>query len=121
MPPIPGPAISGSVGTVAAIERLLKEHLVMSAAEPGASPGEPGHEGIAPPPPGPAEPAAGWRPREPPLIVVDPAFVLDRWRPGDGAALRRIDLDPDTARFFGYTVEQARATRARAGEPAGMA
>jgi hypothetical protein len=54
-----------------------------------------------------AEP--GWRPREPPLIVVDPAFVLDRWRPGDGPALRRLDLDPDTARFFGYTVEQARA------------
>ncbi|MFI5063117.1 MAG: GNAT family N-acetyltransferase [Streptosporangiales bacterium] len=42
------------------------------------------------------------------MIVVDPAFVLDRWRPGDGAALRRFDLDPDTARFFGHTVEQAR-------------
>ena len=50
-----------------------------------------------------------WQPREPPLIIVDPAFVLDRWRPGDGAALRQMDLDPDTARFFGYTVEQARA------------
>ncbi len=81
----------------------------MSPAEPGANPGEPSHEGIAPPPPGPAEPPVGWRPREPPLIAVDPAFVLDRWRPGDGAALRRFDLDPDTARFFGYTVEQARA------------
>jgi RimJ/RimL family protein N-acetyltransferase len=81
----------------------------MSPAEPGADPGEPGPEGIASPPPGPAEPAAGWQPREPPLIAVDPAFVLDRWRPGDGAALRRFDLDPDTARFFGYTVEQARA------------
>jgi hypothetical protein len=78
----------------------------MSPAEPAASPGEPGHEGIAS---GSTEPAAGWRPREPPLIVVDPAFVLDRWRPGDGAALRRMDLDPDTAQFFGYTVEQARA------------
>jgi RimJ/RimL family protein N-acetyltransferase len=50
-----------------------------------------------------------WRPLEPPLIVVDPSFVLDRWRPADAAALRRFDLDPDTARFFGYTVEQARA------------
>ena len=81
----------------------------MSPAEPGASPGEPSHKGIAPPRSGPAEPAACWRPREPPLIAVDPAFVLDRWRPGDGAALRRFDLDPDTARFFGYTVEQAQA------------
>jgi hypothetical protein len=79
----------------------------VSPAEPGANPGEPSHEGTAPPP-GPG-PAAGWRPREPPLIAVDPAFVLDRWRPGDGAALRRFDLDPDTARFFGYTVEQAQA------------
>jgi hypothetical protein len=35
--------------------------------------------------------------------------VLDRWRPSDGAALRRFDLDPDTARFFGYTVKQAQA------------
>jgi hypothetical protein len=46
---------------------------------------------------------------KPPLIVVDPSFVLDRWRPNDGAALRRFDLDPDTARFFGYTVKQAQA------------
>jgi RimJ/RimL family protein N-acetyltransferase len=48
-------------------------------------------------------------PREPPLIVVDDCFVLDRWRPADGPALRRLDLDPVTARFFGYTVEQAAA------------
>jgi hypothetical protein len=48
-----------------------------------------------------------WQPREPPLIVVDDDFVLDRWRPADGPALRRFDLDPDTARFFGYSVEQA--------------
>jgi RimJ/RimL family protein N-acetyltransferase len=48
-----------------------------------------------------------WQPREPPLIVVDGSFVLDRWRPADGPALRRFDLDPDTARFFGYSVEQA--------------
>ena len=78
----------------------------VSPAEPTANPGEPGHEGIAS---GSTEPAAGWRPREPPLIVVDPAFVLDRWRPGDGAALRRMDLDPGTSRFYGYTVEQAQA------------
>jgi RimJ/RimL family protein N-acetyltransferase len=50
-----------------------------------------------------------WQPREPPLIVVDDSFVLDRWRPADGPALRRFDLDPVTARFFGYTVEQAEA------------
>ena len=81
----------------------------ISPAEPSANPGEPNHAGIASAPSGSTGPAAGWRPREPPLIVVDPAFILDRWRPGDGAALRRFDLDPDTARFFGYTVEQAQA------------
>jgi RimJ/RimL family protein N-acetyltransferase len=52
--------------------------------------------------------AVKWRSREPPVIAVDSAFVLDRWRPGDGAALRRFDLDSETARFFGWTVEQAR-------------
>jgi RimJ/RimL family protein N-acetyltransferase len=57
----------------------------------------------------PGEQAAGWRPREPPIVMVDSAFVLDRWRSGDGPALRQFDLDPVTARFFGYTVEQARA------------
>jgi RimJ/RimL family protein N-acetyltransferase len=81
----------------------------MSPAEPGAVPGEPSLEGIVSRPSGSAEPTAGWRPREPPLIAVDPAFVLDRWRPTDSAALRRMDLDPDTARFFGYAVEQAQA------------
>lgn len=50
-----------------------------------------------------------WQPREPPLIGVDDSFVLDRWRPADGPALRRFDLDPDTARFFGYSVGQAAA------------
>lgn len=81
----------------------------MTPAEPNANPGGPSNEGIAPSPSGSIEPAAGWRPREPPLIVVDTAFVLDRWRPEDGAALRRFDLDSITARFFGYTVEQAQA------------
>jgi RimJ/RimL family protein N-acetyltransferase len=52
---------------------------------------------------------AHWQPREPPLIVVDDSFVLDRWRPADGPALRRFDLDPDTERFFGYSVEEAAA------------
>ena len=55
----------------------------------------------------PVEPV--WLSREPPLIPVDPFFVLDRWRSEDSAALRRFDLDPETARFFGYTVEQAQA------------
>ncbi|HEY4346114.1 MAG TPA: GNAT family N-acetyltransferase [Gaiellaceae bacterium] len=50
-----------------------------------------------------------WRSREPPTIDVDAFFVLDRCRPHDGAALRRFDLDPATARFFGWTVDQARA------------
>ena len=52
---------------------------------------------------------SAWQPREPPLIVVDGSFALDRWRTADGPALRRFDLDPDTARFFGYSVEQAAA------------
>jgi hypothetical protein len=50
-----------------------------------------------------------WLPREPPLIAVGDSFVLDRWRLTDGPVLRRLDLDPDTARFFGYSVEQATA------------
>jgi RimJ/RimL family protein N-acetyltransferase len=50
-----------------------------------------------------------WQPREPPLVAVSESFVLDRWRPSDGPALRRLDLDRDTARFFGYSVEQAAA------------
>lgn len=50
-----------------------------------------------------------WQPHEPPLIVVGGSLVLDRWRTADGPALRRFDLDPDTARFFGYSVDQAAA------------
>jgi RimJ/RimL family protein N-acetyltransferase len=36
-------------------------------------------------------------------------FVLDRPRPEDATASRRFATDPDAARFFGWTVEQARA------------
>lgn len=50
-----------------------------------------------------------WQPIDPPTIPVDDSYVLDRWRATDSDALRQFDLDPETARFFGYTVEQARA------------
>jgi RimJ/RimL family protein N-acetyltransferase len=81
----------------------------VSPAEPTANPDEADHERIGTSSSDPPGPERVWRPLKPPLIVVDPSFVLDRWRPSDGAALRRFDLDPDTARFFGYTVEQAHA------------
>ena len=44
---------------------------------------------------------------EPPVIALDEVFRLDRWRVEDAAAHRRFALDPDAARFFGWTVEQA--------------
>jgi [ribosomal protein S5]-alanine N-acetyltransferase len=50
--------------------------------------------------------ATRWIPREPPTIDVDEFFVLDRVRPHDAATVRRLDADPDAARFFGWTVEQ---------------
>jgi RimJ/RimL family protein N-acetyltransferase len=50
-----------------------------------------------------------WQPIDPPTIAVDDSYVLDHWRATDSDALRQFDLDPQTARFFGYTVEQARA------------
>jgi RimJ/RimL family protein N-acetyltransferase len=81
----------------------------VSPAEPTADPDEADHERIGTSSSGPPGPEPEWRPLKPPLIVVDPSFVLDRWRPNDGVALRRFDLDPETARFFGYTVEQAKA------------
>ncbi len=56
--------------------------------------------------------AVEWQPRELPLIAGNTSFVLDRWRPSDGAALRRFDIDPDTARFFGWT-GRAGASNAR--------
>ncbi len=44
---------------------------------------------------------------ESPVIPLDEFFRLDEWLPGDAAAHRRFALDPDAARFFGWTVEQA--------------
>jgi RimJ/RimL family protein N-acetyltransferase len=46
---------------------------------------------------------------EPPVIDLDDTFVLDAWRTEDAAAHRRLGTDPDAARWFGWTVEQARA------------
>ena len=43
----------------------------------------------------------------PPLISIDESFVLDRWREKDSDALRRFDLDAESARFFGWTVRDA--------------
>jgi RimJ/RimL family protein N-acetyltransferase len=50
-----------------------------------------------------------WQAIEPPTIPIDDLFVVDRWRGADSDALRRFDLDPQTARFFGWTIEQAQA------------
>jgi len=50
---------------------------------------------------------ATWQAIEPPTIPINTFYVLDRWRATDSDALRRFDLDPQTARFFGWTVEQA--------------
>jgi RimJ/RimL family protein N-acetyltransferase len=44
-----------------------------------------------------------------PLIVLNEFFALDRPRLEDATAARRFALDPDAARSFGWTVEQARA------------
>ncbi len=45
----------------------------------------------------------------PPMIQLDETFVLDGWRAGDTAAHRAFGEDADAARFFGWTVEEARA------------
>lgn len=47
------------------------------------------------------------RSMEPPFIPLDEFFALDKHRPQDAAAHRRFSIDPDAARFFGWTVEQA--------------
>jgi RimJ/RimL family protein N-acetyltransferase len=44
---------------------------------------------------------------EPPWIVLNESFALDRHRPEDAAAHRRFALDRQAARFFGWTIEQA--------------
>lgn len=46
---------------------------------------------------------------EPPRIALDDLYVLDRPRAEDAAAHRRFALDPDAARFLGWTVEKARS------------
>src|SRR5205085_11262983 len=51
----------------------------------------------------------GASPVEPPSIVLNEFFALDRARLDDAAASRRFALDPHVARFFGWTVEQAQA------------
>ena len=44
-----------------------------------------------------------------PVLLLDDHFVLDPPRSEDAAAHRRFALDPDAARFFGWTVDDARA------------
>jgi RimJ/RimL family protein N-acetyltransferase len=44
---------------------------------------------------------------EPPFIPLDECFALDSHRPQDAAAHRRFAVDPDAAKYFGWTVEQA--------------
>src|SRR5712691_9644452 len=53
--------------------------------------------------------SSGARPSEPPCIVLDELFALNGWLPGDAVALRRFALDSDAAKFFGWTVEEARS------------
>jgi RimJ/RimL family protein N-acetyltransferase len=43
------------------------------------------------------------------FIPIDETFALDSWRLEDALAHRRFALDPDAAKFFGWTVEQARS------------
>jgi RimJ/RimL family protein N-acetyltransferase len=44
---------------------------------------------------------------EPPFIELDELFALDCHRSEDAEAHRRFALDPEAARFLGWTVEQA--------------
>jgi [ribosomal protein S5]-alanine N-acetyltransferase len=44
-----------------------------------------------------------------PTIRLDGAFVLDGWRAEDAASHRAFAEDAAAARFFGWTVEEARA------------
>jgi RimJ/RimL family protein N-acetyltransferase len=45
----------------------------------------------------------------PPTLEVDDELVLTGWRLADAAAHRRFAEDEDAARFFGWTVDEARA------------
>jgi RimJ/RimL family protein N-acetyltransferase len=45
----------------------------------------------------------------PPRIRLDDEFVLDGWCREDTAVQRRLSLDPDAARWFGWTIEEAAA------------
>jgi RimJ/RimL family protein N-acetyltransferase len=44
-----------------------------------------------------------------PWIVLDHDYVLDGWRSHDAVAHRAFALDADAARFFGWTLDAARA------------
>jgi RimJ/RimL family protein N-acetyltransferase len=46
---------------------------------------------------------------DPPALELANGFVLDGWTIEDAAAHRRFSVDPDSARFFGWTVEEAEA------------
>lgn len=48
-------------------------------------------------------------PLDPPHIVLDDLYVLDGPRAEDAEAHRRFALDPDAARFLGWSVDQARS------------
>ncbi len=45
----------------------------------------------------------------PPTLELGNGLVLDGWTADDAAAHRRFAVDPDAARFFGWTVEEAEA------------
>jgi RimJ/RimL family protein N-acetyltransferase len=46
---------------------------------------------------------------EPPRLELPDGFVLDGWTTADAAAHRRFAVDPDAARFLGWTVAEAEA------------
>jgi len=46
---------------------------------------------------------------EPPTLELANGFVLDGWTDADAAAHRRFSVDPDAARFLGWTVGEAKA------------
>lgn len=46
---------------------------------------------------------------DPPCLDLDGEYVLNGWRPEDADAHRSFALDSEAARFFGWTVQEARA------------